>query len=71
MTYGRKGAGEDSGTNQVPVDDIQGDSTGSNFYGSEIWVVIDSIMTILEVFYHRVTIWIPVITACRGDSGEW
>ena len=41
------------------------------FYGSEIWVVIDSIMTILEVFYHRVTIWIPVITACRGDSGEW
>ena len=31
MTYGRKGAGEDSGTNQVPVDDIQGDSTGSNF----------------------------------------
>ena len=40
-------------------------------YGSEIWVVTDEIMTVLEVFHHMIYRWIMGMKSRKGDSGEW
>ena len=29
-------------------------------YGIKIWVITDEMMTVLEVFHHRIVIWILV-----------
>ena len=38
-------------------------------YGSEICVVTDAMMTVLEVFHQRISIYIVGMTARKGDSG--
>ena len=40
-------------------------------YGSEIWLVTDLIMNVLEGFHHRIAIRIMGMTARRGDGGGW
>ena len=40
-------------------------------YGSEIWVVTDMMMTVLEVFHQRTTRKIVRTTVRKGDDGEW
>ena len=40
-------------------------------YGSEIWVVKESIMTVLYGFHHKVARRIMGMTARRGNSMEW
>ena len=40
-------------------------------YGCDIWVVMDSMMTVLEGFHHRVDQRLLGLTARRGDGGEW
>ena len=40
-------------------------------YGREIWVVTDSMMMVLEVFYHKIARRIAEMTVGKGDGGEW
>ena len=40
-------------------------------YGREIWVVIGAMITLIEVFNHRISIQIVVITASNVYSKEW
>ena len=40
-------------------------------YGSEIWVVTDTMMTVLEGFHHRIARCVLGITARWGNGGEW
>ena len=40
-------------------------------YRSEIWVVKDTIMMVMEGFHHRTTGRIAGIMARKGDGGEW
>ena len=39
-------------------------------YRSEIWVIIDMMMTVMEGFHHRISRRIAGTTAQRGKSGE-
>ena len=40
-------------------------------YRNESWVVMDTTMTFLEGFHHRISIRIVGMMARRGDGGEW
>ena len=40
-------------------------------YGSEIWVVTDVMMTVLEGFHHMIARWITGMSARKGNVGEW
>ena len=40
-------------------------------YGSEIWLMVDLMMTVLEGLHHKVTRRIAGMTAIKGDDGEW
>ena len=40
-------------------------------YGRKIWMVTDTIMVVIEVFHHRTTRQIEVMTARKGNGGEW
>ena len=40
-------------------------------YGSERWLVMYEMMTVLEGFHHNNTRRIVGMTARRGDGGEW
>ena len=39
-------------------------------YGREIWLVTDTMTTILEGLHHRISIHIAGMTARRGNIGE-
>ena len=39
-------------------------------YVSEIWVMTDVTMTVLEVFHHMIARWIEEMTIRRGARGE-
>ena len=38
---------------------------------TKIWVVLDTMMTVLEGFHHRIKIWMTGMTKWRGDGREW
>ena len=38
-------------------------------YGSEIWVVTDVMMVVMEGFHYRISIPIVVMTARKGNGG--
>ena len=40
-------------------------------YWSEIWVVTDAMMTVLNGFHHRIARRISGITVQRGNAREW
>ena len=40
-------------------------------YGSEIWVVMDTMMKILEGFHHSIARRILGVTVGKGEGGEW
>ena len=40
-------------------------------YGGESWVVTDAMMTVLEIFHHRIARRSAGMTASKGDGGEW
>ena len=40
-------------------------------YGRKIWVVTDSIRTVLEVFHHRITRRIVGMTERKGNCRGW
>ena len=40
-------------------------------YVSESWVVMGTMMTVLEGFHHSIVIRIEGMKARRGDGGEW
>ena len=39
-------------------------------YGIKIFLVMDAMMTMLEIFYHKIARRIAIMTARKGDSGE-
>ena len=39
-------------------------------YGIKIWVVTDVMMTMIEVFHHRIVRHIVVIPESKGNGGE-
>ena len=40
-------------------------------YGSKIWVVMDAMMVVLEVFHHRIARRIAGMIARKGVGGKW
>ena len=40
-------------------------------YECDSWVVTDAMMTVVEVFHHRVAWRLLGLTVIRGDDGEW
>ena len=40
-------------------------------YGSKIWVFMDLMMKVLEVFHHNIAIRIAGMMVRRGVDGEW
>ena len=39
-------------------------------YGREIWVVMHTMMTVLELFHHRIAKRVAGLTERKGDGGE-
>ena len=40
-------------------------------YECDSWVVTDAMMTVVEVFHHRVAWRLLGLTVIGGDDGEW
>ena len=71
MGDGRKGDGEDGGTNQGLEMMYKALIYMVIMYGRKIWVVTVAMMMVLGGFHHSIAIQVAGMLARRGDGGEW
>ena len=67
-------SGKDSGEDKAPIKSremmYKAIVKAVLLYGREIWVVIDTMMTVLEGFYHDISRHIEGMTVRTGGNGE-
>ena len=69
MWDGGKDDGEDGGTHESACYDDKTLVQVVILYRSEIWVMTDEIMTVLEGFHHRIARRIAGMTTRKGNRG--